>query len=89
VYLLHFSPPYRHARHYLGWTEGPVTARLATHLAGAGSPLVAAAVAAGCAVDVVRTIAGDRHLERRIKRARCTPDYCPICRPPRRSYRLL
>jgi hypothetical protein len=31
IYLLHFSRPYRHARHYTGWTEssGSLKARLA------------------------------------------------------------
>ncbi|MBB5085041.1 putative GIY-YIG superfamily endonuclease [Nonomuraea endophytica] len=28
VYLLHFAQPYRHARHYLGWTTD-LQARLA------------------------------------------------------------
>jgi hypothetical protein len=33
VYLLHFSKPYKHARHYTGWTEssGSLKARLARH----------------------------------------------------------
>ena len=47
VYVLHFDPPYRHAAHYVGWTAGDVEVRVGTHLRGAGSPLVRAAVAAG------------------------------------------
>jgi hypothetical protein len=38
------SPPRNHARHYIGWALD-VEARLAGHLAGAGSPLVRAAMA--------------------------------------------
>jgi hypothetical protein len=48
VYLLHFEQglpirPGRVARHYIGWAAaGDVDARLAQHLAGRGSLLVAA-----------------------------------------------
>jgi hypothetical protein len=44
--VLHFEPAYRHARHYIGWARD-VDARLAEHLAGAGSPLIQFEVAAG------------------------------------------
>lgn len=41
VYLLHFSRPYRHARHYIGYAATPATLarRLAHHRAGADSKL--------------------------------------------------
>jgi predicted GIY-YIG superfamily endonuclease len=45
VYVLHFEPAYKHARHYVGWTEGDVVERLAVHLQGRGSPLIRAALA--------------------------------------------
>jgi predicted GIY-YIG superfamily endonuclease len=67
VYVLHFEPAYRHARHYVGWATD-VNARLAEHLAGVGSPLVRAAVAAGVHVQVAATMPGSRFLERRLKR---------------------
>ncbi len=38
VYLIHLSRPYRHARHYLGWTQN-LEQRLAEHRAGRGSPV--------------------------------------------------
>ena len=41
VYLLHFDRSYRHARHYIGFTQN-----LEQHRAGRGSPLVAAAAIA-------------------------------------------
>jgi predicted GIY-YIG superfamily endonuclease len=36
VYLLHFDQPYKHARHYVGWTARNVKRRLAEHEAGRG-----------------------------------------------------
>jgi predicted GIY-YIG superfamily endonuclease len=39
IYLLHFSHSYRHARHYLGYTEN-LEQRLAQHRAGRGSPVL-------------------------------------------------
>jgi hypothetical protein len=35
--VLHFEPAYHHARHYIGWAVD-IDARLAEHIAGAGSP---------------------------------------------------
>jgi hypothetical protein len=67
VYVLHFEPAYRHARHYVGWAMD-VNVRVVEHLAGVGSPLVCAAVAAGVRVQVAVTIPGSRFLERRLKR---------------------
>lgn len=37
VYLLHFDRPYRHARHYLGWTPRAVSERVADHATGNGA----------------------------------------------------
>jgi hypothetical protein len=80
VYLLHFEPPYKQARHYLGWTEGEVEDRLDTHRSGKGSPLIKAAVEAGCAIVLVRVWENvDRHFERALKDANNTPRLCPIC----------
>lgn len=82
VYLIHLDPPYRHARHYLGWTTN-LNARLARHVGegekdGRGSRLVEVAVAAGSRVVVARTWAGSRRDERRIK-GRGLSEYCPMC----------
>lgn len=66
IYCLHFRPAYRHARHYVGWTGAPER-RFREHLAGRGSPLVRAAVAAGCEVVVAWTRPGTRSDERKIK----------------------
>lgn len=80
VYLLHFSEPYHHAQHYLGWAVD-VGARVDEHLRGLGSPLVAAAVASGAHVEMVRTWANvDRHFERRLKNQGSHKRKCPICK---------
>lgn len=80
IYLLHFDRSYKHARHYLGYTEN-LEQRLAQHRAGRGSPLVVAAIADGISFRVAATWPGDRSRERKLhnyknSRARL----CPICR---------
>lgn len=91
VYLLHFDPPYRApiagtdrvkvAGHYLGSTAGTVDARLAEHVRGRGSPLVRAAILAGCEVKVVAIAPGSKVDERRLKRRHRNAAYCPECSP--------
>ena len=82
VYILHFEPSYRHARHYVGWALDP-DSRIAAHLAGNASPLVRAAVAAGVQVSVAALLPGSRYLERRLKTWHKTGQFCPICRAAR------
>jgi hypothetical protein len=80
VYLLHFERSYAHARHYLGYTED-LEQRLATHRAGRGSPLIAAAIAGGIQFELAATWPGDRTLERRLHRYKNSrARLCPICR---------
>ena len=81
IYILHFEARYRHAGHYLGWTASDTAdARVAEHLRGSGSPLVATALAAGCKVELVRTFSGTPNDERRLKRGGATTRHCPKCR---------
>jgi hypothetical protein len=80
-YLLCFSRPYRHARHYLGWSE-EVDARKAAHAAGQGARLMAVIAAAGISFEVVRTWPGtDRYFERLLKLRRRSTRLCPDCNP--------
>lgn len=89
LYLLHFEPAYQApigetgrikvAGHYLGSTAAPVAERLAEHLAGRGSPLVRAAVAAGSQIHLVATAPGGRAAERQLKRSRHHARLCPRC----------
>jgi hypothetical protein len=85
VYLVHFEPGLpvtgnRVARHYLGFAEHDVDARIEQHLRRQGSPLVAAVLAAGGHVTLERVWTGvDRGFERRLKRRHETPRLCPRC----------
>lgn len=54
VYLLHFSQPYKHARHYLG-SAGDLSRRMAEHRLGRGARLLAVIVAAGVGFTLART----------------------------------
>lgn len=79
VYLLHFSSPYKHARHYLGYTED-LQARMSRHLSGNGARLVEVVCSAGIVPVLVRVWDGDRSLERKLKCRKNSPCLCPICR---------
>ena len=80
VYLIHFERPYKHARHYLGYTAD-LDARIAQHRNGTGARLLQVITAAGIAFDVARTWAGGRELERKLKNYNHGPRLCPICNP--------
>jgi predicted GIY-YIG superfamily endonuclease len=79
VYLLHFSPAYRHARHYVGYAED-IIKRVDEHRAGSGSRLTQVALQAGSQLQLVRIWQdADRATERRIKNWKNSPKLCPIC----------
>jgi predicted GIY-YIG superfamily endonuclease len=80
IYLLHFSQPYQHARHYTGWTLN-LAERLHAHENGHGARLLAVARAAGIGFTLARTTTGDRRKERAIKNAGGQVRYCPLCTP--------
>jgi hypothetical protein len=101
-YLGHLWPAYGHASHYLGFTTD-LGRRWPEHLAGGydsethkntghGSRLLAAALHAGCQVELVRVWYGSqaRRLEQRRKpgsgslcagAARSLKPLCPVCSP--------
>lgn len=83
-YLLHIDPPFKHAKHYLGYTEQDDTGlkRLEMHKSGRGSPLIKAAVAAGHDIKLVRTWRdATRTFERQLKNnGHVGPRLCPVCR---------
>lgn len=82
VYLLHFSRPYWHARHYVGFSTR-LESRIRDHRRGRGSPLIAAAL--GCGIEIFiarRWHQVTRGFERRMHK-RHVHDVCPICRGPR------
>ena len=79
VYLLHFSRPYRHARHYTGWASD-LAARLADHADGHGARLTAVAKAAGITWTLARTWPGTRARERQLKNQGGASRHCPACK---------
>lgn len=85
VYLLHFDRPYKHARHYLGYTRN-VDRRLAMHAAGRGARLLEVLKANGIHFTVAWVVVGNRQLERRLKDRHESPRLCPICNPKKGGY---
>lgn len=81
VYLLHFSEPYKHARHYIGFCERyeGLDSRFTYHANGNGSKLLAAVSAAGITFDLVRLWEGTRNDERALKNCHGAAPYCPVC----------
>jgi predicted GIY-YIG superfamily endonuclease len=80
VYLLHLDPPYRHARHYIGWTKD-LAARVDAHREGRGARLMEVVKQAGGTFRLARTWPGDRARERAIKDRKEAPKLCPECSP--------
>ena len=79
VYLLHLQTPYRHAKHYTGWSAN-LPARLADHEAGRGARLLAVTTEAGIHAILARTWPGvTREVERRLKRQGGASRRCPVC----------
>ena len=83
LYLIHFSRPYKHARHYLGMTRD-LERRLALHREGNGANLLAVVSRAGIEWECVRTWAvpegmTGRQTELVLKAQKNTPRLCPIC----------
>ncbi len=82
IYMLHFDQPYKHARHYVGWTDD-LFDRLDQHAAGRGARLVAVIWHAGIGFTLIRICEGTRYTERAIKNAGGAVRYCPACTPGR------
>ena len=78
VYLLHFSRPYKHARHYTGWASD-LKARLTEHEQGRGARLLQVITAAGITWKLARTWPGDRKRERELKNMGGASRRCPEC----------
>ncbi|MFE0152836.1 hypothetical protein ACFWY5_37230 [Nonomuraea sp. NPDC059007] len=79
VYLLHFERPYKHARHYIGWTAGDLNHRLRQHRNGSGARLIQVITANGIGFVVARLWDGGRNLERSLKRRGGASRCCPLC----------
>ncbi len=81
LYLIHFDPPYKHAKHYIGFTTNGVTDRMKEHREKRGARLTQVAVGAGCQLLLVRTWEGERTQERVFKKQHNSPRLCPLCNP--------
>lgn len=79
-YLIHFDTPYKHAQHYLGYTQD-LDARLACHRSGNGARLIEVIQNAGIGWRCVRTWPGGRERELQLKARKESPALCPICNP--------
>jgi len=86
VYLVHFTQPYRHARHNTGWTAN-LESRLAEHQARRGARLLQVVTQAGIEWTLARTWQGTRERERQLKRQGGASRRCPICRADRERTR--
>lgn len=80
IYLLHFSRPYKHAMHYVGFTASSLQERLAEHEQGRGARLMEVVIAAGITFRLARELQGDRYDERRLKNRGGAKKHCPICK---------
>lgn len=77
VYLIHFERPYRHAGHYLGYSDN-LAARIAAHEHGNGAKLMEVITRNDIRWSVVKVWPGDRTLERKLKN-RSGSRLCPVC----------
>lgn len=88
IYLLHFDRPYKHAKHYLGWTTN-LDQRLAQHTAGGADSgrLMAVIKAAGIGFQLARVwTEATRDYERTLK-GRGKGRICPLCKRKNGTHR--
>jgi hypothetical protein len=85
VYLLHFlerignpSNPRAQAGHYIGVDLNGH--RVEAHTAGAGAKIVRYVIQQGIGFVVAQRWEGGPELERRLKRRKAAPRFCPVCK---------
>lgn len=86
IYVLHFNQPYKHARHYVGFSKD-VPARLEAHRSGNGARLIEVITQAGIGFEVTAIWQGNRKLERKLHK-RGGSRICPRCNPTSHPKRL-
>lgn len=84
LYILHFSKPYKHAKHYLGFTDN-FDARIADHRKGSGARLVKVILEAGIDFEAFAINDGDRKAERLLKNQKNAARFCPKCKAMKES----
>jgi hypothetical protein len=80
VYLLHFDTPFRHARHYIGFSID-VDKRLEDQLRGNGARLVRHALAAGISITLAQEFPNTSiRFELKMKNRGGAAKWCPVCK---------
>jgi len=79
IYIIHMTPAYKHAKHYLGFAYD-VKERFDKHRTGRGARLTQVAVGAGCKLQIAVIGRGTRHDERRLKNEGHSARHCPFCK---------
>lgn len=82
VYLIHFDKPYKHARHYIGFTT-QIADRMNTHVtAGTRSAkLMQVITAAGITWQIAKLWSDKtRAFERQLKKWHGAVKFCPLCK---------
>lgn len=82
-YLLHFDRPYKHARHYLGWTVD-LQKRLDEHLNGTGSRLIEVITAEGIGFCVANVWPGTTLRDEKRLKNKHNPKLCAVCNRQRK-----
>lgn len=80
LYLLHFERPFKHARHYLGWSRDAIK-RIKDHRAGKGSNLMRLVAEAEIMFAVAWIRPGTMLDERKLKNSGGGSRHCTICHP--------
>lgn len=90
-YLICFERPYKHARHYLGFTKDDTPdRRIDSHRRGTGARLMSVVNAAGIKWTHVRTWKGaTRQDEIKLKKRGGAARHCPVCKAVQRAAREL
>ena len=79
-YLIHFDTPYKHARHYIGYSDN-IPARIEQHRKCCGARLMEVVTRAGITWQLARVWEGaDRNYERKLHRFHGANKLCPICK---------
>jgi hypothetical protein len=88
VYLLHFSQPFKHAKHYCGWARD-IKRRITHHQAVRCVKLTAVVVESGIELLAVRVWIGcNLGEERRLKNYGGLGELCPLCVAVRHKTRV-
>lgn len=88
VYLICFDQPFKHAKHYIGFVESDLKARIERHKNGSGAKLLRAVNNAGITWKVSRVWEeDDRTFERKLKNGSHSSRHCPICNPKKNEHK--